>query len=79
MSCMRVTFALQKVEGVTAQIRSESSICNTLYLRYGYILMEGSKITSHHLFLDVMQSGQNKKLSQAILFLCTSDFLFHWF
>ena len=65
MSCMRVTFALQKVEGVTAQIRSESLICNltnTIYLRYGYILMEGSKITSHHLFLDVMQSGQNEKI-----------------
>lgn len=57
MSCMRVTFALQKVEGVTPQIRSDS-----LILRYGYILMEGSKITSHHLFLDVMQSGQNEKI-----------------
>ena len=61
MSCMRVTFALQKVEGLTPQIRSESLICN-LTLRYGYILMEGSKITSHHLFLDVMQSGQNERI-----------------
>ena len=35
---------------------------NTLYLQNNYTLIEGSKITSHHLFLDVMQSGQNEKI-----------------